>query len=177
MPPRLTPGQRITRVYEQAQRRTRATEQRDLSPKEFLDLIDPYGKRSDASAARYMRKLRSGERTGSLLEKRAKRDSGRTVNVKFLVGVETDKATGERFEDVRSANITIPESKSRLDFWKGDRLRKAIDKYLENSFTRRTRQNQANAERYEAIARLPKGSKVRSARRIRNVKYPTEILR
>lgn len=169
--------ERLFDIFQHARERTRELEDRDLSPKEFLDLIDPYGKRSDTSAARYMRKLRTGERTGSLLEKRARRDSGKTVNVKFLVGVEIDKATGERFEDVRSANITIPETKSRLDFWKGDRLRKAIDRYLENSFTRRTRQNQANAERYEALARLPKDAKVRSARRIRNVKYPTEILR
>lgn len=123
-----------------------------------------------------MRKLRTGERTGSLLEKRAHKDSGKVVNVRYLVGTYTD-STGQVFEDVRSANVTIPTGKSRLDFWKGDRLRKAVDAYLENSFTRRTEQNKANAERYEAISRLPKAARLNEVRRVRYTRWPTQILR
>lgn len=171
-----TPANLIVSRFEHARVRTRVTEGRELSPKEYLDLIDPYGKRSESSAARYMRKLRSGERSGVNIKRHADRDSGKVINVRYRVGSYTD-ATGMEFPDVRSANIVLPEGRSRLDLWQGDRLRKAVDRYLRNSYTRRVEQNKANAERYEAMSRLPKDARLVEIARVQFSRYPTEILR
>lgn len=165
----------LVRTYEHARARE-AKHGVELTPKGFLDLIDPDGKRSESSAKRYMRKLATGERSGAKLVKSAHKDSGRTVNVRFRAGTYTD-STGQVFEDIRSANVTIPERMSRLDFWKGDRLRKAVDAYLQNSYTRRVEQNKAGGEQYEAISRLDKRAPITEIRRIRGTRFPTQILR
>lgn len=172
----ISPGRTLVRTYEHARARVRKTEDRDLTPKEFLDLIDPTGKRSESSAKRYMRKLATGERKGTFIERRAHADSGRTVNVRYKVGEWKDPTTGEVFEDVRSANVTIPMSKSRLDFWKGDRLRKAVDQYLQNSYTRRIASLPTDAK-YEALSRLPREARITEIRRINRARFPTQILR
>lgn len=81
----------------------RAREQ-GMSAKQYLDIIAPTKRgRSDASASRYLRKLRTGERSGTQLYARAKRDAGKSVQVVGEIG-------GRKL----GANIRLPMSGSRI---------------------------------------------------------------
>lgn len=173
-----SPGSLIYSRFQQARARTREIEDRELSPKEFLDLIDPGGKRSEASAARYLRKLRSGERSGANIKKRADADGGRVVNVRFKVGTYKDKS-GVEYADIRSANIRLPVGKSRLDLWQGNRLRRAVNAYLRKSYSRRVDgdTDRGDEDKYVPLRALPPGATLDSITRISGSRYPTEILR
>lgn len=170
----LSPGRLIVQRFQQARARTRETEERELTPKEFLDLVDPKGKRSEKSARDYLRRLEKGERKGTLIKRRADADSGRSVNVRYKVGEYTD-ATGQRFEDIRSANVVIPLGKSRLDMWQGDRLRKAVNRYLGKSYSRRA--GTPHDKDYHPMRRLPSGATLVEITRISGSRYPSEVLR
>lgn len=172
------PGNLVYSRYLQARARTREIEGRELSPKEFLDLVDPKGRRSESSAARYMRKLRTGERSGGMIARRAKEDSGRMVNVRYKVGSYKD-SSGQEFADIRSANIILPTSKSRLDLWQGDRLWRAVNKYLRKSYSRRAdgETDRGDEDKYVPIRSLPPGATLESITRVSGSRYPAEVLR
>lgn len=169
-----SPGKLIVQRFQQARARTRETEGRELTHKEFLDLVDPKGKRSEKSARDYLRRLEKGERKGTLIKRRADADSGKTINVRYRVGTYTD-ATGKTFEDIRSANVIIPAGKSRLDLWQGDRLRKAVNRYLGKSYSRRL--SGPHERTYTTIRRLPSGATLVEIASIRGSRHPSEVLR
>lgn len=125
----------IVKTYEAARIREQRAG-RELTPKAFLDVIAPSKRgRSEASSRRYMNKLRTGERSGTQLIKRAGQDSGKRVNVSFV-----DRSTGE----IVSANVVIPYGRSRLDLFKPSKrkkrqsaLREAAERYLDTSYAGR----------------------------------------
>lgn len=166
----------IWRAWERAREREAKRGNR-LTPKEFLDAIDPRGKRTNESAGRYLRKLRSGERSGSKIEKSAKDVSGAIVNVRYEV----------KRGDIRSANVRLPSGRSRLDQWNVNvqkALRKAANEYLEREYRRR--QEPAHIEKqtkdqkrgtYVPVKRLPRGAKYQSMMKLRKSRYATAPVR
>jgi len=85
----------------------RAREQ-GLSAKQYLDIVAPTKRgRSESSASRYIRKLRTGERLGTKLYARAKQDAGKSVQV--IAVDENDR----RY----SANVRVPRSGSRISLF------------------------------------------------------------
>lgn len=164
---------RLVSSYDKARDFVRRKEGRELSPKEFLDTVAP-GKRSEKSARDYIRRLRSGERSGSALITRAERDRGKTVNVEFSVGKVRDTMTGKMVDDIRSQNVTIPARFSRLDLYRAD-LRKTVDRGLRQSYSRRSRAADKKAT-YEPLAKLPADARIVAVRRMRHVRTPGVVL-
>lgn len=154
---RGTTGQQIVSGYDAARERIRATEQRELSAKEYLDTVAP-GKRTTKSARDYIRRMRSGERSGTTLAERAQKDSGKTVRVEYRVGSRMDAQTGRMVDDIRSQNVTIPSSRSRLDLYRTD-LRATFDRGLAQSWNRRSTGPQKRLG-YEPLAKLPVGAEL-----------------
>lgn len=123
-------GREISKAYDMARRKEH------LSAKQFLDIVAPSKRgRSEMSAERYLRKLRTGERSGTLLYKRALADQGRTVNISFKD--EKGFAT--------SANVVIPYGSSRLDLFRPSkvtprktRLRMASENYVKRKYPKRS---------------------------------------
>jgi hypothetical protein len=165
---------RLTDSYDAARREIRAKEGRDLSPKEFLDTVAP-GKRTEKSARDYIRRLRSGERSGTALVARAERDRGKTVNVEFSVGQVRDAATGKMVDDVRSQNVTIPARFSRLDLYRAD-LRETVNRGLKQSYSRRSRAAKKRPT-YEPLQALPGDAKILGVTRLKYVRQPGVVLR
>jgi hypothetical protein len=116
----------LLQAYERAQR------SEHVSAKEFLDIVAPSKRgRSEASAKRYINKLRTGERSGTQLLKRAQSDSGKRVNVSFR----------DEHGFVTSANLIIPYGSSRLDIFRPSktskrksRLRVAAETYISHKY-------------------------------------------
>ena len=173
------PDNRIVDAYDEARRLVRRREHRELTPKEFLDTVAP-GKRNEKSARDYIRRLRSGERTGTVLAKRAQRDSGRTVRVDYKVGEFVDPNTGEIQDDIRSQNVVIPESKSRLDWYRLD-WKKSVNSGLRKSYSRRKTAwddlPQDKKDRYKTLRKLPPGARVASVTRVSKTHVPAVVLR
>lgn len=167
---RLSDGERIWRTYQRA-KETEAKKGRRLSAKAFLDAIDPKGNRSEASASRYLRKLRTGERTGSKIYKDATEVGGHVVNIRYEV------APG----DIRSANVRLPSGRSRLDQWMTNvqkALRDAANRYLEREYGRRTVLSPRPADRtYVPIKSIPRGARYQGMVRLRRTKYIPEAVR
>lgn len=161
--------------YDEARRLIRRREGRELSPKEFLDAVSP-GKRTKKSARDYIRRIRKGERSGNVLQKRALQDSGKTVRVDYQVGTYVDAATGEVLPDIRSQNVTIPVGKSRLDFYRAN-LRKAVNKGLRESWSRRKDNPGDSGERGGPLYRLPKDAEFVKAHTNRRTKAKAVILK
>lgn len=112
-----TPRDEIYQTYIRARELERERGS-DLSAKQFLDIVAPSKRgRSEASATRYMRKLRTGERSGALLYKRAKQDAGKSVNVMANINGRNT-----------SANIRLPKSGSRLNLLK--RGQQPVQEYI-----------------------------------------------
>lgn len=122
------PSSPIFRAYEQARKRVSRDEHRDLTPKEFLDTVDPLGHRSRKSARDYMRRLETGKRSGRVIKKRADTGGGKIYNVALR------DANGWI---VDSANVEVPAGASTLDLYRGrgkTRLRRAVDEYMERRY-------------------------------------------
>lgn len=123
-------GREIAKAYDIARRKEH------LSPKQFLDIVSPSKRgRSEASAKRYLNKLRTGERSGTNLYKRAKADQGKSVNISF----NDDKGFAT------SANVVIPYGSSRLDLFRPSkiaprktRLRMAAEGYVKRKYPKRS---------------------------------------
>lgn len=168
---------RIVQRYDEARALVRKREGRELTPKEYLDTVAP-GKRNTKSARDYIRRLRSGERSGTRLAERAQNVSGKTVRVDYKVGKYTDEKTGETVDDIRSQNVLIPARKSRLDFYRDD-LRDTVDRGLQESYSRRKTAPTPRKDdpKYVPLARLPEGAEIVSVHRSRRSRKHAIVLR
>lgn len=132
-----TADNKVYRRYLAAQKRVQREEGRELTPKEFMDTVDPKGSRSERSARDYMTRAKRGARSGKTIEKRASAASGRIVNVPLY-----DKDGNI----VDSANIEIPRDASLLDIYRGRGLRASINSYMRHrKISRQQAPNEWNA--------------------------------
>lgn len=166
---------RLFRAYVTA-REKEAKRGHRLTAKGFLDAIDPRGHRSEASAARYLRKLRTGERSGTKIAKAATDVSGAIVNVRYEI------APG----DIRSANVRLPAGRTRLQQWDVNvqrALRKAANEYLQREYGRRQepshieRNEKKRGRTYDPVKRLPRSARYQSMVRLRHSRYATAPVR
>lgn len=164
----------IVRGYDEARRLTREQERRELSAKEYLDTVAP-GTRTTKSARDYMRRMRSGERSGTTLAKRAQKDSGRTLRVEYRIGRYRDPQTGQDVDDIRSQNMTIPAHLSRLDVYRAN-LRETFDRGLRESWSRRQTAPQRRPD-YVPLERLPEDAEFMRVYRPKSARRMGVILR
>lgn len=167
-----TPQNPIYRAYIRARAAVFDKEQRTLTPYEFLQQVDPGRKRKPESAARYMRKLASGERSGSVIKRRADSGAGKMYNVTFV---------NDSGDIVDSANIEIPLGVSLLDLYEDDAIIRAADSYMQARQNRARRQNLANIAAEDAQgsagADSTEGLKLYSLREIKSTRYPVAFLK
>lgn len=97
----------VYREFIQAQKAVARSEHRVLSPKEYLDTINPEGHRSTKSARDYMRRIEKGQRSGAKIEARAKSGGG-TYNARFR----------DENGDIRTATVAVPEGQTRFGIYK-----------------------------------------------------------
>jgi hypothetical protein len=150
-------GRDIVKAYDYARQQERKLGH-EFSAKEFLDIVAPSARgRSETSAERYIRKLRTGERTGTKLTARARADAGRRVNVSFV-----DENDGF----VSSANVVIPYGGSRLDIFrpsnynkKKSRLRATAERYFRREYPKRATNN-LRVLGVRSVKRTPHGAEV-----------------
>lgn len=153
MAKRSTPKDLVS-VYDAAKKRDPT-----LTPKAFLDIVAPSDRgRSEKSSRDYLRRIRSGERSGTKLLERAYKDSGKVV-----------KADYQTKEGMKGANVTIPLGRSRLDLFRPGKLRAAVNRSLERTYADRLTKR---SKTYEPIKQLPRGSKLAA---VQSVLYHTVV--
>lgn len=164
--------------YEQARQ-----EIPDLTPEDFFALVTPGRYKTRDSARRAMRKLRSGSTSGERIYKATMLDSGRTVTVHYRIGERVDRGTGEIVDDIRSQNVIIPVGSGRLDLLRPQRLRRAVNKGLRNSYARRraeiedTDEPDKTDDRYKPIPFLPPTARLARISRTVNARRPAQVIR
>ena len=136
-----------------------------MTAKRFLDIVAPSERgRSEKSSRDYIRRLRSGERSGTKLEQAARQSSGKVVVVHF-----------DTPEGMRSANIRLPMQKTRLDLLRERQVHALANKYLEETYGKRS--GGKHTLDYKPMRKLPKGSRLASvSRTVKHQVQPAEVL-
>lgn len=162
---RNSPGTQLAKAYEQARKSTLRNEHRNLTPKEFLDTVDPQGKRSAKSARDYLRRIVKGERAGSKIVQRADAGGGQYLVV-FKRG---DRET--------SAIVRVPKGKSNLGIYQGTR-QKAIRQAATDYAAVRSRQGYTPpASQDQRQINYDRRWKMVSIRPLRETKHIAAIVR
>jgi hypothetical protein len=122
-----------------------------VSAKQYLDIVAPTKRgRSESSASRYLRKLRTGERSGSQLYARAKKDAGKSVQV--VASDEDDRKY--------SANVRVPRSGSRISLFTKPKTKTVVDYVREYSIAHNSKpKGKLSLERARSINNTPSGTK------------------
>lgn len=105
--------------------RAKAKQWRDsrttLKPKEYLDIVDPKGKHSDAQANLYMENLRTGKWQSSTVLQRSQQTGGQIYNI--LLADKSGRI-------VDSANVELPKGRSLSRAIEDGTLERAVERYL-----------------------------------------------
>ena len=146
-------------------------ERKKLDAEEFMRTINPGTERKPGSAARYLRKLRQGTRSGNVIKERAKIPAG-MYNVSFK---------DESGSIVDSVNVEVPRGGiNRLDDYQAEeKIREAADRYMRarmgsNRYMTWKTIPEAQGSSYEEST---EGLEIAGMRKIKHSKYPTEIVR
>lgn len=160
--PRQAPGDRLAIAYEKARAETLKREHRRLTAKEYLDAVDPSGKRNAKSARDYIRRVAKGERTGKKIVERADRGGGQYMVVYEKGGKES------------SAIVRVPSGQSNLDLF-STRKQRAI-KRAANVYAAE-RQKRPNYRIIPGVAASYRTWRTVGIRPVRETKHTASIVR
>jgi len=92
-----------------------------LTPKQYLDIVDPKGSHSDAQANLYMENLRTGKFHSQTVLQRSQQTGGQIYNI--LLADKSGRV-------IDSANVELPKGRDLNTALQDGSLERAVEKYL-----------------------------------------------